>query len=76
MIRVRTSKSATTSCCRIVSTCADENGNGPMIGWLVDLALEEVVIKPLKLDTPALVDIRVHFPRLGFAVQLFQESKL
>jgi hypothetical protein len=59
-----------------VSTCADENDNGPTIGWLVDLSPEEVVIKPLELDTPTLVDVRVHFPRLGFVVQPFRESKL
>jgi hypothetical protein len=75
MTRVGTSKSATTSCRRIVSTCADENDNNPTIGWLVDLSPEEVVIKPLELDTPAL-DVRVYFPRLGFVVQPFRESKL
>jgi hypothetical protein len=59
-----------------VSTCADENDNGPTIGWLVDLSSEEVVIEPLELDTPGLVDVRVHFPWLGFVVQPFRESKL
>ena len=55
---------------------ADENDNSPTIGWLVDLSPEEVVIKPLEFDTPAPIDVRVHFPRLGFVVQPFRETKL
>ncbi len=30
---------------------------------------EEVVIKPQKLDPPAAIDVRIHFPRLGFVVR-------
>lgn len=30
---------------------------------------EEVVIKPIELEKPATVDVRVHFPRLGFVVR-------
>jgi hypothetical protein len=55
---------------------ADEDGNSPTIGWLVDLSPEEAVIKPLELETPALADVRVHFPRLGFVIQPFREAKL
>jgi hypothetical protein len=47
-----------------------------MVQRLDGLSPDEVVIKPLERDKPALVDVRVHLPRLGFAVQLFQESKL
>ena len=56
--------------------CADENDDSPTVGWLVDLSPEEVVIKPLELATPALVDVRVHFPRLGFLVLPVREAKL
>jgi hypothetical protein len=55
---------------------AAENDDSPTIGWLVDLSPEEVVIKPLELETPTLVDVRIHFPRLGFVVQPFREAKL
>jgi hypothetical protein len=47
-----------------------------MVQRLDGLSPEEVVIKPLERDTPALVDVRVRFPRLGFVVQPFRESKL
>jgi hypothetical protein len=50
--------------------------NSPTIGWLVDLSPEEVVIKPVELEPRAVVDVRVHFPRLGFVVQPVREAKL
>ena len=43
---------------------------------LIDLSPEEVVIKPIELEPPALIDVRVHFPRIGFVVQPFREAKL
>lgn len=64
------------SYCDCGNVRADGNENSPTIGWLIDLSPEEVVIKPLELDTSALVDVRVHFPRLGFVVQPFREAKL
>jgi hypothetical protein len=59
-----------------VDVCTDRHNNSPTIGWLVDLSPEEVVIKPLELETPAFIDVRVHFPRLGFVVRPFQKAKL
>ena len=54
----------------------NRHDKSPTIGWLVDLSPEEVVIKPLELEALALIDARVHFPRLGFTVQPFREAKL
>ena len=44
----------------------------PTVGILIDLSPEEIVIKPLALEgaaAAATVDVRVHFPRLGFVVK-------
>ena len=49
----------------------------PTLGTLLALSPEEVVIKPDEFDgKPAPLDIRVHFPKLGFAVKPVQASKL
>jgi hypothetical protein len=37
---------------------------------------EEVVIKPQKLEPAATVDVRIHFPRLGFVVRPVPAAKL
>ena len=37
---------------------------------------EEIVIKPLELEKKATVDVRVHFPRLGFTALPVRENKL
>ena len=74
MIQDEMSKSATKPL--LLGERTDGHDNSPTIGWLVDLSPEEVVIKPLELETPALIDARVHFPRLGFVVQPFREAKL
>jgi len=60
----------------LLGKTADDCGNSPTFGTLVDLSPEEVVIKPAELETPALIDVRVHFPRLGFVVQPVREAKL
>lgn len=55
---------------------AADPGNSPTFGTLVDLSPEEVVIKPAQLESPALIDVHVHFPRLGFVVQPEGAAKL
>lgn len=48
----------------------------PTIGTLVALSPEEVVITPRKLEgEPAEVDVRIHFPRLGFVVRPWKEKE-
>jgi hypothetical protein len=48
----------------------------PTFGTIVALSPEEVVIEPLQLEKPAYVDVKVHFPRLGFVVLPVKDSKL
>lgn len=53
------------------------NTNSPTIGALLALTTEEIVIAPRELDdvrNP--IDVRVHFPRLGFVVRPVQREKL
>ena len=50
--------------------------HSPTIGTLVALSPEEFVIKPQRLDPPASIDVRVHFPRLEFVVRPANEGKL
>jgi len=51
----------------------------PTLGTLLALSPEEVVIKPAKLEAggggQGLVDVRVHFPRLGFVVRPTQQQQ-
>lgn len=49
----------------------------PTIGNLVALSPEEVVISPRALEDalPAEVEMRFHFPRLGFVVRPVSEPK-
>jgi hypothetical protein len=57
-----------------VSVVPDDTGRGnPTMGKLVKIGSEEVVIKP---DGKAELDVRVHFPRLGFVVKTINGSKL
>jgi hypothetical protein len=57
-----------------VSVAPDDTGrNNPTVGTLVKIGVEEVVIKP---HEKAEVDVRVHFPRLGFVVKVVDGSKL
>lgn len=66
------------------STCATLSGDvrladiddSPTIGALVALSPEEVIITPRRLNGDASVDVRVHFPRLGFVVRPVDQSKL
>lgn len=48
----------------------------PTFGTLVAMSPEEVVIKPQTLDPPAKLDVRIHFPRLGFVVRPARKPKL
>lgn len=51
--------------------------DSPTLGTLVALSPEEVVITPRKLDdTPAEVDVRIHFPRLGFVVRPWKGNEI
>jgi hypothetical protein len=51
----------------VVSVVPDDTGRGdPTIGKLVKIGVEEVVIKP---ETRGKLEVRIHFPRLGFAVK-------
>ena len=34
---------------------------------------EELVVKPIELDKPATVDVRIHFPRLGFVARPYRK---
>ncbi|KAK0260617.1 hypothetical protein LTR91_000589 [Friedmanniomyces endolithicus] len=61
----------------LVSVAPDDTGmNDPTIGTLVALSSEEVVIKPQALDKAAEIEVRVHFPRLGFVIRLAERAKL
>ncbi|KAK3722004.1 hypothetical protein LTR37_002820 [Vermiconidia calcicola] len=60
-----------------VSVAPDDTGRAdPTIGELVAMSPEEVVIKPQRLDTAPSVDVRIHFPRLGFVVRPSPSSKM
>jgi len=57
-----------------VSVVPDDTGRGnPTKGTLVKIGSEEVVIKP---DEKAELDVRIHFPRLGFIVKVPKGSKM
>ncbi|KAF3044193.1 hypothetical protein E8E11_006543 [Didymella keratinophila] len=51
----------------VVSVVPDDTGRGdPTVGKLVTIGVEEVVIEP---EMKGEVEVRVHFPRLGFVVK-------
>jgi hypothetical protein len=57
-----------------VSIAPDDTGrDNPTVGTLVEIGVEEVVIKP---EGKAEVDVLVHFPRLGFVVKVVNGAKL
>lgn len=61
----------------MVSVAPDDTGRSdPTVGTLITMSPEEVVIKPMPLERPAEVDVRVHFPRLGFTVRPVDRAKL
>lgn len=58
----------------VVSVAPDDTGrDDPTIGTLVGCQVEEVVITPAERG---LLDVRVHFPRVGFVVKVVEEAKL
>ncbi|KAF1924026.1 uncharacterized protein M421DRAFT_425213 [Didymella exigua CBS 183.55] len=60
----------------VVSVVPDDTGRGdPTTGKLIAIGVEEVVIEP---ETKGELEVRVHFPRLGFVVKMFsrEEAKL
>jgi len=57
-----------------VSVAPDDTGkDNPTVGTLVRIGVEEVVITP---NERAEVDVRVHFPRLGFVVKVVEGARL
>ena len=57
-----------------VSIFPDDTGrDNPTLGKLVKIGVEEVVITP---NEQAELDVRIHFPRLGFVVQVVEGSRL
>jgi hypothetical protein len=57
-----------------VSVAPDDTGrDDPTYGTLVKIGVEEVVIKPTEGGE---LDVRIHFPRLGFVVKVVEGSKL
>ena len=62
-----------------VSVAPDDTGrDDPTLGQLLALSPEEIVIKPHVLASarPLLVNVRLHFPRLGFVALPIRSSKL
>ncbi|KAJ4361089.1 uncharacterized protein N0V89_001658 [Didymosphaeria variabile] len=58
----------------LVSVVPDDTGRGnPTLGRLVEVGVEEVVIRP---EEKGEVDVDVHFPRVGFVVKRVEGSKL
>lgn len=61
----------------LVSVAPDDTGRAdPTVGTLVASSPEETVIKPRNSEKPAAVEVRVHFPKIGFVVRPVTESKL
>lgn len=59
---------------RLVSIAPDDTGrDDPTAGTLVALGVEEVVIRPVARGD---MDVRIHFPRLGFVVKTVDSLKL
>lgn len=57
-----------------VSVAPDDTGRDhPTLGTLVKIGVEEVVIRPAEKGE---LDVRIHFPRLGFVVKVVEGSKL
>ena len=58
----------------MVSIAPDDTGkDDPTIGTLVRIGVEEVIIRP---SEPGEVDVRIHFPRLGFRVRVVEGARL
>ena len=48
----------------------------PTLGTLIALTTEEIVIEPHKLGVKEPINVRIHFPRLGFVVRPLRKEKL
>jgi hypothetical protein len=58
----------------MVSIAPDDTGRGdPTVGSLVKIGVEEVVIVPAERGE---INVRIHFPRLGFVVKKVEGSRL
>jgi len=58
----------------LVSVTPDDTGrDNPTVGTLVRIGVEEIVVRPIKV---AEMEIRIHFPRLGFVVKVVDRSRL
>jgi len=61
----------------LVSVAPDDTGRAdPTLGTLVAMSPEEIVIEPKPLEQAAAVEVRVHFPRLGFVIRPVEKAKL
>jgi hypothetical protein len=57
-----------------VSIAPDDTGrDDPTLGTLVKIGVEEVVITPVERGE---LDVRIHFPRLGFVVRVVEGARL
>jgi hypothetical protein len=57
----------------VASVTPDDTGRGdPTVGVLVKIGIEEVVIEPKEKGE---IEVRVHFPRLGFVVKAADGQK-
>ncbi|KAF2726011.1 hypothetical protein K431DRAFT_259934 [Polychaeton citri CBS 116435] len=63
-----------------VAVVPDDTGrDSPTVGTLIAMSPEEVVIKPQPIDgsdDPKRVDVRVHFPKVGFTIRPADRPKL
>jgi glutathione S-transferase len=60
-----------------VSVAPDDTGrDDPTIGTLLAMSPEEMVIKPRALEKAAEVEVRIHFPRLGFVIRPVDKARL
>ncbi|KAF2476839.1 uncharacterized protein BDR25DRAFT_251226 [Lindgomyces ingoldianus] len=58
----------------VVSVAPDDTGrDDPTVGELVRIGVEEVVVRPVEKGE---MDVRIHFPRLGFVVRVAEGSRL
>ncbi|KAF2001792.1 hypothetical protein P154DRAFT_619154 [Amniculicola lignicola CBS 123094] len=58
----------------VVSIAPDDTGrDSPTMGILEKIGVDEVVIRPME---PAEMDVRIHFPRLGFVVRPIESPRL
>lgn len=62
----------------LISVAPDDTGRAdPTVGELVAVSPEEIVIRPEKVEGEEVkVDVRIHFPRVGFTARPVDRSRL